>query len=144
MLLIEGYVVPHGSKGLELEPVEEGRENTRRFRRKLKETWRAYKGLRARAEERLDIIKEGIRQSRARVSERKEMIAQIRNLEREQGLDRGSADVEGVDNRLETEMKAWSRQIHEDEYQGGRFVRTRAQRGIGRMARSHLGIVLHR
>lgn len=60
MGLSEGYVVPHGSKGLKLEPVGEGRENMRRFRMELKETWRAYKGLRARAEERVEIIREGI------------------------------------------------------------------------------------
>lgn len=97
MRLSEGYVVPHGSKGLELKPMEEGTENMRRFRMELKETWRAYKGLRARAEERLE-IREGIRQGRARAREQKEMITQMRNLEGKQGLDRGAADVESAGN----------------------------------------------
>lgn len=90
----------------------------RRFRRALKETFKAYRGLRARAEERLKIIRERIRQSRARARERQEMIAQMKYLEWEQGSIRGSTDVEGADNRLETEIEAWSRQIHQDESHG--------------------------
>lgn len=116
----------------------------KRFRRELRKTWRAYKELRVRVGERLEIIRERIRQGGARARERKEMIAQMRNIEPEQGLNRGSADVNGVDNRLQTEMEAWSRQTHQDKTKinvmGRRLVRIRARRCIGRTGRSHQGI----
>lgn len=66
---------------------------------------RGIQWIRVSAEDRLDVVIKEIRQGRARMRRRKEMIGWMRDLEREQWLDRGSADVEGADDRLEKEME---------------------------------------